>query len=365
MREKMIRLKIASMAGLACLLLSPHSNGQSTDLRQEAACQTLQPASTGGPLPKSPDVLVLRSLGRANYEVAYRGKVLLFDTYYDELRLPFAEPFGIKQQDVTRADAIFVGHTHFDHFGSAPEILKRTNAPIFIGPPGLKYLEDLDVPAAQIKIVRGGETIRRDGYTVQTALAIHMPVDSADGLAWRELMDKSEPLTESQKALLTDWRKGNSDGTRLAFAEDPNDPEQDTWHHGTIVYVLTFDSGFRLLFSDTAGVLSGGEKVLADSIHAGGGKIDLAILGYLQLGFSLPKAIKVTGTRARVWDPAIFIPSHFHDGEVSELPEMPTEPLFEAFRDIAPHVHGVEPLYRSPVCVNTKTDEFFVGNFVR
>jgi len=104
--------------------------------------------------------------------------------------------------------------------------------------------------------------------------------------------------------------------------------------------------------------------VLADSIHAGGGKIDLAILGYLQLGFSLPKAIKVTGTRVKVWDPRIFLPSHFHDGEKAELPDMPTAPLFEALRDLSPNTRSIEPLYRSPICVNTKTDESFVGYYV-
>jgi len=93
--------------------------------------------------------------------------------------------------------------------------------------------------------------------------------------------------------------------------------------------------------------------------------INLAILGYLETAFNLQKAIKTTGERARVWNPAIFVPSHYHDGEKSELPEMPTAPLFEAFREIAPNTKGVQPLYRSPVCINTKTDEFFVGNDVR
>jgi hypothetical protein len=222
------------------------------------------------------------------------------------------------------------------------------------------------VPENQIKLVRGGEAIQRDGYAVQTALAIHMPIGPETGYAnFKELINKAEPLTEAEQKELAEWRKGQSDGTRLAYAEDPLDPDSDTIYHGTIVYVLTFDDGFRLLYNDTAGVLSGGERVLADSIHASGGKIDLAILGYLQLGFSLPKAIKTTVTRVKVWDPSIFLPSHFHDGEKDELPEMPTAALFEAFRDQAPHTRGIEPLFRTPVCVNTKTDDFFVGAYAR
>ena len=51
--------------------------------------------------------------------------------------------------------------------------------------------------------------------------------------------------------------------------------------------------------------------------------------------------------------------------ERDELPDMPTNVLFEAFRDQAPDTKGVEPIYRTPVCINTKTDEFFVGYYAR
>ena len=333
-------------------------------LEQEPACQTLRPASAGGPMPSNPSVLVLRYLGRANFEVAYRGRVLLLDTYYDNLRLPYGERFGVKESDITRADSILVGHTHFDHFGDAPAIAKRTGASMLAGPIAARYVASQGVPERQIRLVRGGETMKFDGYTVQTALGIHMPIAASDDAGFRELITTVNPLSDQEKAQLAEWRKGQSDGTRLATAEDPQDPENDTVHHGTFIYVLTFDDGFRLLYSDTAGVLSGGERVLADSIHSAGGKIDLAILGYLQLGFSLPKAIKVTETRVRVWNPKIFLPSHFHDGEKAELPDMPTAPLFEALRDSAPGTRSIEPIYRSPVCVNTKTDEFFVGYYV-
>jgi L-ascorbate metabolism protein UlaG (beta-lactamase superfamily) len=356
--------RLTTVISALLLLAAVSSQAQSVDFQHEAACQTLKPASTGGPLPKNPNVLLVRYLGRANYEVAYRGKVLLLDTYYDNSRLPFGERFGLNESDVTKADAIFVGHTHFDHFGDAPPIAKRTGASVFLGPRAVPYLQSQGVPDSQIKLVRGGETIKRDGYTVQTALGIHMPISGPDGLAWHDFIAKADPLTEDEQKQRTEWRKGESDGTKMALSEDPLDPDGDTIYHGTIVYVITFDDGFRLLYSDTAGVLSGGERVLADSIHAGGGKIDLAILGYLQLAGNLPKAIKTTGKRVQVWDPSIFLPSHFHDGEKSELAEMPTAPLFEALRDQDPKTRSIEPLYRSPVCVNTKTDEYFAGTYV-
>ena len=333
--------------------------GQSTKLSQEPACQSLQPASVGGPFPKSPDVLVLRYLGRANYEVDYRGKVLLLDTYYDNTRPPFGEPFGIKESDITRADAIFVGHTHGDHFLDAPAIAKRTNAPVFLAPPGLKYVQSQGLPDRQIKIVRGGETLKQDGYTVRTALGIHMPVAAADRVNYQDFVAKTDPLTEAESKQLADWRKNQP----VASVQDFDDPDSDTIYHGTIVYAITFDSGFRLVYSDTAGVLSGGERELADSIHNGGGKVDLAILGYLDAGFSVPTAIKRTVARAKVWQPNILLPSHHHDGEKDELPDMPTAPLFEALRDQVPSTKSVALLYRAAVCVNTRTDELYVGNY--
>lgn len=365
MRRATVRMSVRYLStSAACLLWMLPALSQPAKLEQEPACQTLKPASTGGPMPNNPDVMVLRYLGRANYEVAYRGKVLLFDAYYDNSRPPFGERFGITQAEITRADAVFVGHTHFDHFGDAAPIAKRTGAPVFVAPPAVNYLRSQGLSEEQVRVVRGGENFKLNGYSMQTALGIHMPIDPADDAGFREFISKSDPLTADEKQQLADWRKGESDGTRMAIAEDPSDPDRDTIHHGTIVYVLTFDNGFRLLYSDTAGVLSGGERVLADSIHAGG-KIDLAILGYLEMGYSLPKAIKTTLARVKVWEPSIFLPSHFHDGEKAELPDMPTGPLFEAFRDQAPNTRGIEPLYRSPICVNTKTDEFYVGNYVR
>src|SRR3984885_7671924 len=115
-----IILKRYVAATLVCAALA--SRGQAAQSDQKTACQTLQPASAGGPLPKSSDVLVLRYFSYGNYEVAYRGKVLLLDAFFDTSRSPLAAPVGLKESDITRADAIIVGHTHLDHFADAPAI---------------------------------------------------------------------------------------------------------------------------------------------------------------------------------------------------------------------------------------------------
>jgi len=361
----MRQIILGTLLAGAVLCLACASSAQPVRFEQEPACQTLQPASAGGPLPKSPDVLVLRYFSYGNYEVAYRGKVLLLDAFYDTSRSPLAAPVGLKESDITRADAIMVGHTHLDHFADAPAIAKRTGAPVFLAPPGLAYVRAHGLPENQIHVVRGGETIKQTGYTIQTALGIHMVTPPDVSKAYNDFVKKSSPLTADQQKQFSDWLTPISQAATAG--EDPLDPDNDTIYHGTIVYVLSFDSGFRLVYSDTAGVLSGGERVLADSIHAAGGKIDLAILGYLDGGFSVSRAVRNILTRVKVWQPGILLPSHFHDGDLVypiPMPEMPTAPLLEALRDQAPNTRGISPLFKSPICVNTKTGEFSAGNYV-
>ena len=60
--------------------------GQSAKLMREPACQTLTPASVSGVLPKNSSIMVIRYLGTSNYEIAFNGKVILLDTFYDGQR---------------------------------------------------------------------------------------------------------------------------------------------------------------------------------------------------------------------------------------------------------------------------------------
>jgi hypothetical protein len=76
MQQILLRTLLTALLCAAC----PPS-AQPAQFEEEPACQTLQPASAGGPLPKSADVLVLRYFSYGNYEVAYRGKVLLLDAF--------------------------------------------------------------------------------------------------------------------------------------------------------------------------------------------------------------------------------------------------------------------------------------------
>ena len=78
------------------------------------ACESYTAAVTGGPLPPADsETVVIRWLGNANYEFAYKGKVYLFDAYFD--RTPRSHKLGFTVADIKTAAGIFVSHAHFDH----------------------------------------------------------------------------------------------------------------------------------------------------------------------------------------------------------------------------------------------------------
>src|SRR5262249_23471319 len=119
-----------------------HAQGDG-DRDSRNPCESLVPAAIGGPLPRG-DRLVLRWLGTSNYELSYRGQVLLLDTYYD--RGPRNRPIGVLPDQVTRADAIFLGHGHGDHMSDAASIGKRLGIPIVGGPPTYDRLLEAGIP---------------------------------------------------------------------------------------------------------------------------------------------------------------------------------------------------------------------------
>jgi glyoxylase-like metal-dependent hydrolase (beta-lactamase superfamily II) len=91
------------------------------------ACKSLVPAAMGGPIPNDKNSIVLRWLSTSNYELTFRGRVILLDAYFEQG--PRSRPTGIVPDQVKKADAIFIGHAHFDHISDVGPIAQRTNAP--------------------------------------------------------------------------------------------------------------------------------------------------------------------------------------------------------------------------------------------
>ena len=79
-----------------------------------------RPAMLGGPTNTDPDVLTIRWYGTSNYELNFRDRVVLLDNFYD--RGPRMRSLGFRPDEVVRADAVLIGHPHYDHISDAAEV---------------------------------------------------------------------------------------------------------------------------------------------------------------------------------------------------------------------------------------------------
>ncbi|MBI4539865.1 MAG: MBL fold metallo-hydrolase, partial [Gemmatimonadetes bacterium] len=311
-------------------------------LPAEPACTTLTPASAGGPLPESQSVLVLRWLGTASYELAFRRQVLLLDAFYD--RGPRYRPIGIGPADVRRANAILVGHAHYDHVSDAPEIARRTGAMVVGAPPTAAYLRTAAVPPAQIRMVKGGDVLDFGGFTVEAVHANHseFPPGTAERSRAAFATIYPDTLTEAE-------RKHEAEVT----ARGSRAPEIRT--EGTFAFLFSFEDGFRLVWTDSPGAVSAGERQVMAKL----GKVNALLLAY-QGPQQWQDLVAQAMARVQLYRPDILIPGN-HDERPGFLFDAPLDPLFLVAREALPGIRTIAPLYRTPICIDVKSREVFVG----
>ena len=263
-----------AVAGVAVLFVMcgvparADAQGKGANLASEAACQSLTPTSMGGPSPKSRDVMVWRWLGASNHELAYRNSVILMNAYYQ--RTPPARPLGFSRDDVKKANAIYVGHAHGDHIADAPYVAGRTGAPVIGAPITTEQARKMGLPAAQAITVsgHGGEVQKYDGFTVEAVLARHKndppELNRATGAAFRSIMESVHlARTPEQLAQAREQNQGSN---------DPRITEE-----GVIGFLVTFDSGFTLMFRDGSGAATEYEQRLMQRL---GGRTNVAVVAY-------------------------------------------------------------------------------------
>ncbi|TMA70983.1 MAG: hypothetical protein E6J67_23755 [Deltaproteobacteria bacterium] len=117
---------------------------------------------------------------------------------------------------------------------------------------------------------------------------------------------------------------------------------------GTIAYLLTFDSGFRLIWLDSAGPITQAEIDLMKRI----GRTDVAIVAYVG-HYVQETQIPVTMALVQLFNPRFYLPGH-HDEIRDIFLDLGTEPLFLTLRDEA-RVEPISLLYRGAACFNVKS----------
>jgi len=294
------------------------------------ACRSLVPAAMGGPLLADDNKIALRWLSTSNYELVYRGQVFLLDTYLE--RGPRNRPTGVVPSEVAKTDAILIGHAHFDHISDVGPIAQRTKAKVIGAPITIETALKLGVPAGQGTVVAGGETLHFPGVIVDAALAQHSTLS-------RDVLDALGRVFDLDAGPAT---PAEAEAEKAVMAKGTFAPEVIT--KGTIAYAFTFDTGFKLVWIDSAGPITDGDRTLAQKL----GPVDIAIVAYQGHPVSQIQ-VPVTLELVKLFKPRIFMPAH-HDQIYGTFVDLGVEPLFEAIQDALPGTQTIAPLHNRPIC---------------
>ena len=320
-------LLLPALAGALLTLASP---AVAADIPE--ACNSTTAAVTGGPTPSAQsDIVLIRWLGNANFEFAHKGKVYLFDAYFD--RTARAHKLGFTAADVKKAEAIFVSHAHFDHISDIGPVSRQTGAKVVGAPLTIETARKLGAPEAQLVVAKGGETMTFGDATVEIALAQHSTIQPGLTDIYLSLYKNDSPPFTAEED------KHNAE----VRARGTFDPKVIT--EGTLAYGLTFPSGFKAVLVGSAGPITPGVRALAEKL----GPVDVAILAY-QVHAVADTQISYTWPLVELFKPKLFLPAH-HDANPPAWVDLGLEPMFDKIRAEMPGTAFLAPLYRSPICI--------------
>ena len=100
----------------------------------------------------------LEWFGVSTFRLRAGETVIFLDAYLD--RVPAAAPVGLASREVPEADAVLVGHSHFDHLHGAQFIAAGTGATIVGSHETVRLMEQAGVPGDQLTPAAGGELIQ-------------------------------------------------------------------------------------------------------------------------------------------------------------------------------------------------------------
>jgi L-ascorbate metabolism protein UlaG (beta-lactamase superfamily) len=301
----------------------------------DRACQSAQLVSTGAEFPSDRHTLAVRWTGYSNFELAQDGHVILLDAYFD--RGTMYPPLGFKAADIRRADVVLLGHGHYDHMSDAASVAAKTGAIVVGAPVTVEQLKREALSANQLRTVtgRGGEVLSFPGFTVEPILGRHgeppRDVTSAFSTALRATAGEPTPQQVAEQALII--ARGTSDPRVIAG--------------GTIAYLITLDTGFRILYRDSGGAVTEYERAAANR----SGPVDL-ILAATSASYVTSLIIDQALEYVRTYRPRVFMPAH-HDAPLNNL-WRPTEPIFQAIKDRNPTIMTISKGYREPTCFKTE-----------
>jgi L-ascorbate metabolism protein UlaG (beta-lactamase superfamily) len=227
----------------------------------------------GPPQPALP--VELEWFGVSTFRLRVGDTVLFLDAYLD--RVPDAPPVGLASRDVTDADAVLVGHSHFDHLHGAQFIAARTGATIVGSYETTRLMAEAGVPAEQLSPAGGGELFELGpGLRARVLPSLHSCI-WASGTPAGQPPERGLSQQERQRRLAASRgrRSGRADDAIAEHLRDcVSSPHGDG---GALGYLLDTPAG-SVYWADTSGywtpIVTGMRPDIAVLAAAGIGNID-------------------------------------------------------------------------------------------
>ncbi|MED5362505.1 MAG: MBL fold metallo-hydrolase [Actinomycetota bacterium] len=282
--------------------------------------------------------------GCATFSLRTAGLTIFLDAYID--RPQGAEGTGLTASDVTEADYLLIGHSHFDHLWGAERILENTDATLIGSYESVRVMEQAGVALDRMICVAGGETVAlSDDVTVSvypsqhSCVWSHAKMDEPDvvclgdlGVTWQ---DQQQRMRELMSYLSTE----TSQAVQNHLAE-ASPGHSDRGDGGALVYLIEGPDG-SILFQDSAGAWSGIFDTLnpdvailaaAGRANIDGEPIQGSLAEFVAMEAAALKPKKLIYGHHDDWMPGFSIPVN-------------TDAINTAVRQMHPSVEIIEPHY--------------------
>jgi len=311
-----------------------------------------RPAMLGGAASADPDALTIRWYGTSNYELNFRDRVILLDTFYD--RGPRMRGLGFAPDEVTRADAVLIGHPHYDHMSDAAQVAKQTGAPVVIHPLGADVLTRDGLNPSKIMSVTGrgeGDVLEFPEFTLRVIHGFHAELGHPELQAGLQALVEARRVWERDMPPVTDEEEAHAAAVRERGSMAP-----EVFTEGTMCLVIDVD-GYRIVYRDSGGPVSEEERAFF-SANPG---CDLAMVGFIGRPLVRRQLKEATMPLVETYQPKVVLPCH-HDDLYPVFIDLATEPLKMRVHQELPEASTVQPVYVEPVTIGLKTGVITQGD---
>jgi L-ascorbate metabolism protein UlaG (beta-lactamase superfamily) len=311
-----------------------------------------RPAMLGGAASADPDALTIRWYGTSNYELNFRDRVVLLDTFYD--RGPRMRGLGFRPDEVVRADAVLIGHPHYDHMSDAAQVALQTGAPVVIHPLGADVLIRGGLDAAQIMSVTGrgaGDVLEFPEFTLRVLHGFHAELGHPEQQVSLQALIDARRVWERDLPPVTDDEEAYA-----AAVRERGNMAPEVMTEGTMCLVIDID-GYRIVFRDSGGPVSEEER----EFFAASPGCDLAIVGFIGRPLVRRQLKEATMPLIETYQPKAVLPCH-HDDLYPVFIDLATEPLKMRVHEQLPESRTIQPVYVEPVTVGLKTGTISQGD---